>query len=200
MKKALFPILALILALGLAITMAAPVAALESKTIYRQNGFSAYADWSEKTDGVYTYTFLSLTETKGGTDIYVEICKYNEATGYYSCMRGYKFTEEDVFDVDNKLTTAILSPVKMDLCGWDWEDEEWIEESITIQSQWTGIGKIGTNSFRWQSKSGDFMAKYSSSSKFREAVATGSINDEDLGNSSWAGLVQFRNASMTMKK
>lgn len=194
MKK----IAAILLALVIALSMCEAVVALESKTIYREKGVSAYAEWVEETDGVYTYTFLSLTETKDGTDMYVGIDKYNKTTGNYSYMWGYKFTEEDVFDVDKKLTTAILSPVEIDLYGW--EDEEWIEETITIQAQWTGIGDLVKGSFKTTSKYGDFMSKYSEQSKYREAIASGFMNDLDLGVSDYAGLVEFRYAEMWMEK
>jgi hypothetical protein len=194
MKK----IAAILLALVIALSMCEAVVALESKTIYREKGVSAHASWSEETDGVYTHTYLSVTETENGTDISVGIDKYDETTGNYFHMVGSKFTEEDVFDVDKKLTTAILSPVEIDLYGW--EDEEWIEETITIQAQWTGVGDFVKDSSKTMFKSGDFMSKYSGQSKFREATATGFIGDYDLGVSDYAELVEFRYAEMWMEK
>ena len=64
--------------------------ALESKTIERQSGSSAYANWYETNGDVTTCTYLSVTETKDGTDIYVST--YTYGPDYWSEKSGYMFS------------------------------------------------------------------------------------------------------------
>jgi hypothetical protein len=71
----------IIFALIALLSMTMGVQALESKEIVRQNGAYASADWVETNDGVTTYTYLSVTETCDGTDIYVSMWTYDEITG-----------------------------------------------------------------------------------------------------------------------
>jgi hypothetical protein len=176
----------------LSVTMSA--AALESKTISRQNGNAAVASWSNiATDGTI-FTDLSVTKTKVGTDIMVSICK-QDLTGNYTCKFGFNSFQQDIFSIDKKLTTATLSPVKVDLFNPDGT-----VETITIQTQWTGFGDLATNTFKFMSKSGGFIEKFSDSSTIREATAVGSINEQDLGTSAFGELIAFKSASMSMQK
>jgi len=177
----------------LSVTMSA--AALESKTIYRQNGVAAVASWSDETPDGTTFTDLQADETNGGTDVFVFI---NTPTTFKS---GSILTQEDVFDINNKLTTATLSPVQMSLSIFNSSTGEFIgEETITIQAQWTGVGDLTKSSSKFMSKSGEFTEKFSDSSIIRDASATGSINGQELGISDFAELIKFKSASMTMEK
>lgn len=179
------------------LSMAMSVAALEYKTIYRQQGTSAFAEWIEIEGNLTNYTDLSVTKTEGGSDIWLSICSV-DAGFNYSCKSGYKFTEDNVFDIDNKLTAATLSPVKIDLY-----DFNGTVEKVTIKSQWAGIGDVTKGSFKYMSKFGDFIEKFSTSSSFREAKATGSIyNDinKELGTSNYGSMAKFKSASISMKK
>jgi hypothetical protein len=177
----------------LSVTMSA--AALESKTIYRQNGVAAVASWSDETPDGTTFTDLQADETNGGTDVFVFI---NTPTTFKS---GSILTQEDVFEINNKLTTATLSPVQMSLSIFNSSTGEFIgEETITIQAQWTGVGDLTKSSSKFMSKSGEFTEKFSDSSIIRDASATGSINGQELGISDFAELIKFKSASMTMEK
>jgi hypothetical protein len=177
----------------LSVTMSA--AALESKTIFRQNGVAAVASWSDETPDGTTFTDLQADETNGGTDVFVFI---NTPTTF---KFGSILTQEDVFDINNKLTTATLSPVQMSMSVFNSSTGEFIgEETITIQAQWTGVGDLTKSSSKFMSKSGAFTAKFSDSSIIRDASATGSINGQELGISDFAELIKFKSASMTMDK
>lgn len=175
-------------ALVVMLSMIMSAAALEFKTITRQSGEAAVAGWSTP-DGS-TFTGLQAVKTKDGTDIFV----------FISTPTSFKFgstsTQEDVFSINKKLTTATLSPVQLDLFDYNTGGVE----TITVQAQWTGKGDLIRNSFKFMSKSGEFVAKFSDSSTIREATATGSINDDDLGTSDFAELIAFKSASMQMIK
>ncbi|KCZ72568.1 hypothetical protein ANME2D_00997 [Candidatus Methanoperedens nitroreducens] len=186
---------ALVFALMLLLSTSISAVALESKTIYRQNGAAAYAVWSETAGDVYTDKFLSVTKTNDGTDIYVSICTFS-TEGDYSCKWGYKFTPEAVFDINKKLESATLSTVQVDL--YDWYSPAM--ETVTIQAQWTGTGDATKGSYKVISKYGDYTSKYSDRSTFREATATGSIDDQELGTSDFGAMVNFKSAYMFMKK
>ncbi len=177
----------------LLMTMSA--AALESKTISRQNGVAAIASWSDETPDGITYTDLQADKTNDGNDVFVTI--FTPTTIKFGSI----LTQEDVFNIDNKLTTATLSPVQMSLSVINSSTGEFIgEETITIQAQWIGVGDLTKSSSKFMSKSGDFMAKFSDSSIIREASATGSINGQELGTSNFAELIKFKFASMTIEK
>ncbi len=171
------------------------VEALEEKTIYRQNGESAFAAWYEQTPDGSTDKSVNVMRTDDGTDIYVSICS-SDANGFYTCKSGYTFTTDDVFTMDKKLGSATLSAISVDV--YDWNSP--VVETITIQADWTGIGDAVKGSFKTTSKSGDYVSKYSSSSIQREATATGSLNGDELGSSTYGGMVTFKDASMWMVK
>ncbi|KCZ71534.1 hypothetical protein ANME2D_02267 [Candidatus Methanoperedens nitroreducens] len=181
-------------ALMVLLSMTMGALALESKTIYRQNGASASAEWSETVGNVDTYTYLSVFKTNDGTDIYTSICTYME--GSYSCKWGYKFTQESVFNIDNKLKSATLSDVQVDLYDWD----TYTVETVTVKVVWTGVGDVTKGSYKSISKYGDYIGKYSDRSTFSEATATGSINDQELGTSDFGTLIKFKSAYMSMEK
>lgn len=199
MRKSYTIMLALIVLLSTAMS----VQALESKTIERQNGASADADWCEINDDVTTDTYLSVTETKDGTDIYVSMWSSDE-TGSYE-KYGYMFTEDDIFSIDKKLNSASLSEVEIPVEEWylDYNTGEYIfvgMDTLTVGADWTGKGDIFRDSYTSRSRSGNYVWKSSSSSKYRDASTTGSINGLDLGASYYAALSSFKSASMSMEK
>lgn len=184
MRKIYTMVLALMVLLS--VTMSA--AALETKIISRQNGESATASWSDATAG--SFTDLFVTKTNDGIDIFVIISTPT------SFKLGFILTQENVFDIDNKLTTATLSPVTLDLFDFN----TGTTETVTIQAQWTGSGDLTKNSFKFMSKSGEFISKFSDKSAFRQATAIGSIGDIVLGTSNFANLIEFKDVSMTLEK
>ncbi|WP_156163950.1 hypothetical protein [Methanosarcina sp. 1.H.T.1A.1] len=185
--------------------MAMGVQALESKTIERNNGAHASADWVETNDDVATYTYLSVTETDYGTDIYVSIWTYDETTGYSSEKYGYMFTEDNVFSIDKKLNSASLSEVEIDVSEWYYDETEeyyTFEEAgtLTVSADWTGIGDVSKGSYRSSSRDGDYVFRSAENSLSREAIATGLINGNDLGPSSYSWMNIFKSAYMSMEK
>jgi len=184
--------------------MAMSAEALESKTIERHNGAYASADWTETTDDITTYTYLSVTETDGGTDIYVSMWAYNEMT-YESLydMYGYMFTEDDVFSIDKKLNSASLSAVDIVVEKWypDYETGEYVYEigTMTIAADWVGVGDTSKGSYRYVSRDGDYVFRSTENSLFRGATVTGLINGNDF-ESQFASMVKFKTAYMNMKK
>lgn len=176
------------------ISTAMSAQALESKTIERQSGSSAYANWYETNGDVTTYTYLSLTETKDGTDIYVST--YTYGPDYWSEKSGYMFTEDDVFSINKKLNSASLSEIELEV--FDWNTGEM--DAVTVRADWTGTGEISTGSSNSKSKTGDYVWRSSENSKYRGASAIGSINGLDLGISPDAGMSNFKSAYMSMEK
>lgn len=170
------------------------VEALESKTIERHNGASAYADWTEINGNTTTYTYLSVTETDDGTDIYMSI--YTSGPDYWSGKSGYVFTKDDIFSIDKKLNSASLSEVEMNVHNWDTGETE----TLNVKADWTGEGDISKGSSTYSSKYNDYRFRSSDSSSYRNASATGSIDNCDLGESSYAGLSKFKSAYMSMEK
>ena len=193
----------LALAFMVLLSMTMSVEALEQKTLYRQNGIAAYADWTETTnEGITTDNYLSVTESDDGTDIYLSICTY-DITGNGSCKSGYKFTQDNVFSMDKKLDSASLNTVQIDLYQWNCDQNgcwETPADPATIEATWTGTGDISKGSYKWMSKYGDYISKGSSSSLSRDATANGKINGNDLGISDFAGLAKFKSMNIEMKK
>jgi hypothetical protein len=170
----------------LSVTMSAT--ALDSKTISRQNGVTAIAYLSdEATDSI---GFISVTEKDIGT--YINVYLLTPTSMKYGAIS----TQENVFDIDDKLMTATLSPVTIEL----YDENTMTLESFTIQAQWTGAGSLTRGSDKTMVKYGNFMAKLSTNSVERQATATGSIGDINFGTSSNAALIKSKTVSITMEK
>ncbi|MBU3965935.1 MAG: hypothetical protein KKG76_00955 [Euryarchaeota archaeon] len=190
MKKYVIVIALLVM---LSVTMSAT--ALMSKSINRENGVSAYAYWEKTSTDSYEYTNLGVMKTDRGTDISVYTCKYDlDWNG--NCKYGYAYTTKDVFTVDKKLNSATLSTVNVDM--YDWNTYEVI--TVPVQASWTGDGDLVRSIYRSISKSSDFTFKYSGNVLYRNAIATGTLDENDLGTSSYAEIDQFKNAYMSMEK
>ncbi|RXA17082.1 hypothetical protein EQO05_12830 [Methanosarcina sp. MSH10X1] len=185
---------AILFALVVLISTTVSVQALQSKTIERHNGASAYANWYETNGDMTTYTYLSVGESDYGTDISVSTTTYGP--DFYSEKYGYLFTEDDVFKASKKLNSASLSGVKVDVCDYYTGEAE----TLTIQADWTGEGDVSTGSSTSGSRDGNYKFKSSDSSSYRLASATGSMNGYDLGESSDASLSNFKSAYMSMQK
>jgi len=201
MKKIYMVVFALLVIFS--VTMSAT--ALEQKTIDRQNGMAAYADWMETTpDGLTTDTSLSVTQTNDGIDIYISICSYETEGSNWSCKSGYKFTQDDVFSISKKLNSANLEAVQIDLYQWNCDENGMCSETpdgtATIEANWAGKGEVLKSSYKYISKSGDYISKYSDISSMRDATVTGTLDGLELGPSSYGGLVIFKHASIWMQK
>ncbi len=185
---------AIIFALAVLLSMAMGAQALESKTMERHNGASASTDWTDTNGDITTTTYLSVTETNDGTDIYLDT--YTYGPDYWSEKWGYMFTEDDVFSIDKKLNSASLSEVEINVNDWNTGEME----TVTVEADWTGTGDITKGSYSSSSKGGDYTWRSSDSSSSREATSTGNINGLDLGISSYSSLSNFKYASMSMEK
>ncbi len=183
------------------VTMSAT--ALDQKTMDRQNGQAAYADWITTSGNLTTDTSLSVTKSNDGTDIYLSICSYDTLGSYWSCKSGYKFTQDDVFSFDKRLDSANLEAVQIDLFQFTCDQNgcwETPDGTATIGANWAGNGEVSKSSFKYTSRSGDFISKYSASSSMRGATVTGYLDGSELGASNYGGLVIFKQVSMWMQK
>lgn len=184
----------ILITLVVLLSMAMSVQALESKIIQRQNGVTANAYWTEKNGDITTDTFLTVTKSDTGTDILLDI--YTNGPNDWSDKHGSMFTQDNVFNVDNKLNSASLSEVNIDV--YDFNTGEIKTE--TVKADWIGKGFISKDSFKSVSKSGSYIWTSNSINKFRDATATSNINGLDLGVSQGANLVSFKTAYMEMRK
>ncbi len=193
----------LVFALMVLLSITISATALDYKTINRQDGMSAYAEWADTNGDVSTYTDLFVMKTDDGADIGVSICTYDTVTGVSSCKSGYKFTQDNVFSIDKNLDLASLNAVEINLYEWSCDETGcWgtPADPITIEANWAGTGDKTKGSFKYTSKYGDYTMKSSSNSISREATTTGSINGTDLGTGDFGELAKFKSASMEMKK
>ncbi|WP_440946798.1 hypothetical protein ACSAZL_00430 [Methanosarcina sp. T3] len=194
----------IIFALVVLLFTAMGVDALESKAIERNNGAYAFADWAETNGDVTTCTYLSVTETDDGTDIYVSMWEYNGMTGESYDAYGYMFTEDDIFSIDKKLDSASLSAVDIGVEKWflDYNTGEYVYETgtVTVEADWTGIGDISRGSSRYVSRDGDYVFRSTDNSLSREATVTGLIDGNDPGTQSFASMSRFKTAYMSMEK
>jgi hypothetical protein len=144
-----------------------------------------------------TDTYISVTKTNDGTDIYVDIYTWNTSDeNYWVGKSGYMFTKDNVFSMDKKLNFASLSEIELE--AYNWETGEMVP--LTINADWTGVGEISKGSFRSSSKDGDYTFKSSDSSSYRTASVTGYINNCDFGANAYADMVKFKSAYMNMEK
>lgn len=185
------------------VTMSA--GAFADKSISRQDGLSAYAGWIETNpSGLTNDTFISVTRSNDGTDVYLSLCSYDQTGGYLSCKSGYTFTQENVFNMDKKLDSADINAVEIDLYEWSCDETGLCQEipagAVTLKANWTGIGDVSKGSYKSMSRSGDFVSKYDESTSMRDATVTGSINGIDLGASSYGNMFAFKYVSMWMQK
>jgi hypothetical protein len=190
-------VFSVIFALIVLLSMAMGVQALESKSIQRDNGATAYASWSETNGDLTTYTDLSVTKSNDGTDIYLGIYTWDSKKGEtVNDKFGYTFTTDDVFSIDKQLNSASLSDVKIDVYNWNNDKTE----TLTVNADWIGNGEVSKGSSRFSSRNGDYTYRSSDSSTSRDATATGSINDNNLGKSNYANLYKFKSAYINMEK
>lgn len=176
------------------LSIATSAEALESKITERHNGATAVASWTETNGKTTTDTYLSVTETDQGTDIYLDV--YNWGSRFSSEKSGYLCTKDDVFSMDRKLNSASLSEVQIDVSDWNTGETE----TVAVKADWTGKGEVSQGSFRSSSRDGDYIYRSSDSSSSREALVTGSINGCNLGVNSYAWISQFKSAYISIEK
>lgn len=166
----------------------------KDKIILRDNGSFANAFWHEEApDGTIIDTALFVSETERGTDIFLDRF-FVAPDGTFTSQFGYVFTTEDVFDISKKLQTATLSPINIEVftCG----EFDCTSEILTVDAQWTGVGELTKTKFKSSFTSENFRVKFSESTSFRQATATGTIGEQSLGDSIFAELGSFKRAEM----
>lgn len=184
-------------ALIVLLCLATSVQALQSKTIQRDNGASASASWSKTNGDLITNNYLSVTKSNAGTDIYLDVYTWDSTNGnFVNEKSGYMFTKDDVFRIDKKLNSASLSNVDVEVYNWDTDKTE----ILPVMADWSGTGDVSTGSSSYASTDGDYRFRSTSSSSYRDASATGSINNNDLGQSNYGSLNSFKNAYIDMMK
>jgi hypothetical protein len=170
--------------------------------VYRQNGISAYADWIENTSiDKMSDTFLSVTQSDVGTDIYLSICT-STFVGY-SCKSGDKLTQDNVLSMDKRLDSASLKSVQIKLYQWKCVNDVCSSTpagTATVEATWTGTGKVSKDRYKWMSGNGDYIEKGSSGSLSRMATAEGTMNKQKLGKGNFGGLAKFKSVNIEMIK
>lgn len=196
MKKVVSVAFALIVLLSLATS----VQALESKTMQRSNGGSAWASWT-KTDGnLITNSYLSVSKCNDGTDIYFSTDTWDTTTGYtVDSKSGYTFTTDNVFTINNKLNSASLTEIPITVYNWyNWYTPE--TETLIVTADWVGTGEVEKGSSTYTSTNGDYRFKSTSNSNYRTATSIGNVNNIDLGQNTGGSLLNFKSAYIEMQK
>jgi hypothetical protein len=203
-------ITAIALALGIvgstavdAFLMAAPVAyaaPAKDKVIVRDQVTGADAGWTDinvKVPEVGTVQFATLEvfETEAGTNIVVQL-----VTEEGNIAEGFTAIDPNVFEIDNKLASATLSPVTMEVIISDESSNPIGTAEITVQATWEGIGDILTQKSKFKEDLDGFSLKIKGSDESRRAIAEGSIDNADLGTADVANLFAFKQVTMTVSE
>jgi hypothetical protein len=183
--------LAAISVFAIAMMITTPVSA--ANTVVRTSGVSAQAAWTSQTGNIVTDTFIDAVKTKVGTDVYVTVCTYNvHNDDSYECKNGYTIAPSNALSV-NKLNTATLSAVSVDLYEYDYDNYEAnFVNTVTVSASWTGYGQVQKGSYRYRSSFDGYTFSYSSSTAYRSATATGTINGSNLGSAVYGEILQFK--------
>jgi hypothetical protein len=168
-----------------------------------QNTLSADAYWAiEDEDGnVVEELFINVIKSHAGTDIFV-----TKTESDFSLLSGHFFSaNRSLLSIDNRLDSATLSPVLIEICspsaGQQDENGDCTEatETLNIQVQWTAVDeKItvhGKNTVRLDVNK--VMQLFSSS--HRSAVATGTVNGDELGESFFAFLIRAKGLTIQVE-
>ncbi|MBI2984922.1 MAG: hypothetical protein HYY50_04855 [Candidatus Kerfeldbacteria bacterium] len=183
------------LVVGVMITMVPqPAQALESLTKFRANGQGAAAEWFTGTEEDFTDTFVATDQTKDGTFVFVGRCSGNLLTEEVTCMSGETTVANSMFTVDRRLNTASLAATTVTL----WDFDYLTSEEVTVAVDWTATSPLqrGRTNVHWMS--GEFMENYHDQTQWRDASASGTWNEADLGDSSWGQIIKYRLADMIL--
>jgi hypothetical protein len=202
LQKTSAPITAIVVALGIVASTAvnpflmtltpAYAAPGKDKVIERNQGKQAFAFWDDisvevRGIGTVVSAHFDVIETEQDTILYVIL--FTEDGNFAD---GLTTIDPNAFDIDKKLTTATLSPVKIEVVKYDEFSNEIGRAEITIQATWEGTGELSTEKDKGHFKSENFREHFAQSSQFRDATAEGSINDVNLGTSDFAELLAFK--------
>ena len=157
-----------------------------SASISREVSVFAQASWvTADSEGRALNTFLFVRESTGTPDSESELTVVRDIVldGEIVTQSGSIFTQADLFSMDD-LNTATLPPTDIVVCI----PFSNICETLTLQARWTGLGDVEKSTSKFFSKEDDMRFKIKESTRVSEAVATGSIGGQDLGESENAQL------------
>jgi hypothetical protein len=166
---------------------------------------AAFASWYlENPDGGTLVVFLDVTNGfagelgnptfRNGTDVSLFVFALDSDGNFIPSEfngSGSLFTTDNIFNMDTRLQKATLAPIEIDFCFDSAEIDEngnCITVPYTLQAKWTGMGAVGDTTGDFRGSESGHKVKASTASHFREAIATGNLNGNDLGNSQDAPL------------
>ena len=126
--------------------------------------------------------------SKDGVDVYVSDCDYNLVTEVSSCQFGSLFTtDKSVFTV-NKLNSATLAPVSVELFDDSWNPVG----PVVVEANLTGVGPTQKGNNKVQETYDGLKISYKGQYTYRNALVNSVLDGNDLGETSYGGLVQFK--------
>ena len=177
----------------------------QSKETIRTNSQSAYSQWVENLDdgtNVYT-TITSSIQDKNVEVFYGKAILYPDGSSYRE-EGNMVTTDSKVLSIDNQLDHASLSTVEVPVrfaCNLNAATgvEECFDpmKTVQVQASWVGEGEISDVAYETKDKTDSFKIKYTDLQSFRSATATGSVDDESLGNSIIAFMATAKLISIT---
>jgi hypothetical protein len=173
-----------------------------------QNILSAEAYWVKEYEGgnVVEELYINVIESRTGIDIFAWKTESDLIENEFSFLSGHFFsTDTSLLSINNKLDSATLSPVLIEICspgaGQQDENGDCIQaiETLNIQVQWTAVDEKTTVHGKDTERLdvNKVMQVFSSSS--RGAVATGTINGDELGESSFAFLTRAKSLTIQVE-
>ena len=86
--------------------------------------------------------------------------------------------------------------MEIQTCTFVEDSYDCTSDTVTIQADWTGTGDIVKTTSKNNITTPDFKVRFSQTSTFGHGIATASIDDEGLGESSYAELGKFKRVEM----
>ena len=186
----------------------APLVHLGNKIVRGGKGTIAQAGWTNGANGNTESTILMVFDGVGsigrmtqffdGTRIALFRVGLDEYGNLTFFDYGFAFTDDTVFRAATSLERARLGPIEVIICDYAAERDAagncLVGEAIQVQAEWVGTGEPTKERFRFSQvtecddslcsttdQHRAYKVKVSGSGEFREATATGSLNDVDLG-------------------
>lgn len=207
--------LALIVIIGLMLSMSAPALAGE---VYHLKGNGVNAYWYEYdiSTGVYTEINVSGQESvyngspgrpQAKTYVGIQVHQYRYEGYEYiplSNVSYWGYVPTECLIIDKNL--AAVSLIVEGLEGWKWDyiTEKSTVVSLDVDVSWTATGPLSRNSYRWHYRSSMSMVNYRYQGKNRQATAQGSVCYDGvskiLGASSWASIFSAREGQVVVNR
>ena len=153
---------------------------------------NAFAFWDLESENENIDIFVQPIFTGEDEDPQIELLYQRYEDSGERIEFGKALLTEDEFEIDKRLTEASLSK-ELDICfreNWDPETGECtkIDDTIKIDVQWEGTGNLERSSDIQKDVSDEGILIKIFEHQFREAEASGTIDGEDLGESTEANL------------